>query len=147
MPVSAISRGRDRARLRQAVLPFNGGQLDLKDAVESMDAGTYTVSLGPIETVPSTVQGLLRGSVHWDPPAVTFASFPALAPGIYELTIASPEGDSLGSVAVLVASEADYAARRKSFEAGVQSLPRDLDKVTLDAFLNALLFDIGSPSK
>jgi hypothetical protein len=89
----------------------------------------------------------LRGSVHWEPPEITSAAFPALAPGIYELTMASSEGNSLGRVAVLVASAADYPARRKAFEAGVQSLPRDLDKVTLDAFLNALLFDIGSPSK
>ena len=145
MPVSAISRGREP--LRQAVLAFNDGRLDLKDAVRSIDAGTYTVSLRPIETAPSTTQGTLRGSVHWEPPEITSAAFPALAPGIYELTMASSEGNSLGRVAVLVASAADYPARRKAFEAGVQSLPRDLDKVTLDAFLNALLFDIGSPSK
>ena len=147
MPVSAISRGRSRGRLRQAVLPFNGGQLDLKDAAGSIDAGTYTVSLRPIKTAPSTAQGPLRGSVHWDPPEVTSASFPALAPGIYELTMASSEGDSRVSVAVLVANAADYPARRKSFEAGVQSLPRDLDRVTLEAFLNALLFDVGTGSK
>ena len=59
----------------------------------------------------------------------------------------SPEGESLGSVAVLVANAADYPARRQSFEAGVQSLPRDLDGATLDTFLNALLFDIGSPAQ
>jgi hypothetical protein len=93
------------------------------------------------------VQGLLRGSVHWEPPEGTLASFPALAPGIYELTMASPEGDSLGSVAVLVASEADYPAKRKAFEAGVQSLPRGLDRVTLGVFLNALLFDVGTGSQ
>jgi hypothetical protein len=145
MPVSAISRGREP--LRQAVLAFNGGQLDLKDAVRSINAGTYTVSLRPIETAPSTAQGPLRGSVHWDPPEVTSASFPALAPGIYELTMASSEGDNLGRVAVLVANAADYPARRKSFEAGVQSLPQGLDRVTLDAFLNALLFDAGTSSK
>jgi hypothetical protein len=129
------------------VLAFNGGQLDLKDAVRSINAGTYTVSLRPIETAPSTAQGPLRGSVHWDPPEVTSASFPALAPGIYELTMASSEGDNLGRVAVLVANAADYPARRKSFEAGVQSLPQGLDRVTLDAFLNALLFDAGTSSK
>ncbi len=59
----------------------------------------------------------------------------------------SPEGESLGSVAVLVANAADYPAKRRSFEASVQSLPRDLDRATLDAFLNALLFDVGSPSQ
>jgi hypothetical protein len=61
--------------------------------------------------------------------------------------MASSEGDSRVSVAVLVANAADYPARRKSFEAGVQSLPRDLDRVTLDVFLNALLFDAGTGSK
>jgi hypothetical protein len=61
--------------------------------------------------------------------------------------MASSEGDSVGSVAVLVSSAADYPARRESFEAGVQSLPRDLDRVTLEAFLNALLFDVGTGSK
>jgi hypothetical protein len=147
MPVSVMSRGRYRDPLRQAVLEFNGGQLDLKDADRSFAAGTYIVSLRPIETAPSTAQGLLLGSVHWDPPEVTSASFPALAPGIYELTMASSEGDSRVSVAVLVANAADYPARRKSFEAGVQSLPRDLDRVTLDVFLNALLFDAGTGSK
>jgi hypothetical protein len=146
MPVSAISRGRDRPRLRQAVLEFNRGRLDLKDAARSIDAGAYTVSLRPIETARSA-QGPLRGSVHWDPSAVTSASFPALAPGIYELTMASSEGDSLGSVVVLVANAADYPARSKSFEAGVQSLPPGLDRVTHEAFLNALLFDAGTGSK
>jgi hypothetical protein len=29
----------------------------------------------------------------------------------------------------------------------VQSLPQGLDRVTLDAFLNALLFDAGTSSK
>jgi hypothetical protein len=147
MPVSAISRGRNREPLRQAVLEFNGGRLDLKDAARSLDAGAYTVSLRPIETARSTAQGLVRGSVHWDPPEATFAAFPALAPGIYELTMASSEGDSLGRVAVLVANAADYPARRKSFETGVQSLPQGLDRVTLDALLNALLFDAGTGSK
>ena len=145
MPISAISRGRES--LRQAVLEFHGGQLDLKDAVRSINPGTYTVSLGPIETAPSTTPGPLSGSVHWEPPEVTFAAFPALAPGIYELTLASSEGASLGSVVVLVASEADYPAQRKSFDAGVQSLPKGLDQVTLNAFLNALLFDAGTGSK
>ena len=147
MPVSAISRGRYRESLRQAVLEFNGGRLDLKDAVGSIDPGTYTVSLRPIETAPSAAQGPLSGSVHWQPPEVTFAAFPALAPGIYELTMASSEGASLGSVAVLVASPTDYSARRKSFDAGVESLPKDLDRVALNAFLNALLFDVGTGSK
>jgi hypothetical protein len=147
MPVSAISRGRSREPLRQAVLEFKGGQLDLKDAARSIDAGTYIVSLSPIETAPSTAQGPLRGSVHWDPPEVTSAAFPALAPGIYELSMASSEGVSLGSVAVLVASPTDYAARRKWFDAGVESLPKGLDRVTLNAFLNALLFDAGTGSK
>src|SRR5208283_267073 len=129
------------APLRQAVLAFDGGRLDLEDAVGSIEAGTYSVSLRPIQAAPSTTPGRLSGSVHWDPPAVTSASFPTLAPGIYELTMASPEGESLDSVAVLVASGADYPARRKRFEAGVQSLPKGLDRATLDAFLNALLFD------
>jgi len=145
MPVSAISRGSEH--LRQAVLAFDGSQLDLKDAVRPIDPGTYTVSLRPIETAHSTPPGRVSGSVNWDPPGVTSASFPALSPGIYELAMASSEGDSLGSVAVLVASPADYPAKHKSFEASLQSLPRDLDPVALDAFLNALLFDIGSGSK
>jgi hypothetical protein len=147
MPVSAISRGRDRESFRQAVLEFNGGRLDLKDAVGSINPGTYTVSLRPIETAPSAAQGPLSGSVHWEPPELTFAAFPALAPGIYELTMASSEGDSLGRVAVLVANAADYPAKCKSFEAGVQSLPKDIDRVALNAFLNALLFDVGTGSK
>jgi hypothetical protein len=145
MPISAISRGREP--LRQAVLAVDGGQLDLSDAVRSIEAGTYTVILRPIETAPSTGHEPLKGSVQWDPPAVTVASFPGLAPGIYELAMSSSEGDSLDSVAVLVASSADYPAWRKSFAAGVQSLPHDLDRVTLDAFLNALLFDIRAGSK
>jgi hypothetical protein len=145
MPVSAISRGRESLRL--AVLEFNGGRLDLKDAVWSINPGTYTVSLRPIETASSTTPGPLSGSVHWEPPGDTFAAFPALAPGIYELTMTSPEGASLGSVVVLVASEADYSARRKWFDAGVQSLPRGLDRVTMNALLNALLFDAGTGSK
>jgi hypothetical protein len=61
--------------------------------------------------------------------------------------MASPEGDSLGSVAVLVTSAAEYPTRRKSFDAGVQSLPQGLDRVTRDAFLNALLFDAGNGGK
>jgi hypothetical protein len=89
----------------------------------------------------------LNASVHWEPPDVTFAAFPAVAPGIYELTMASPEGASLGSVAVLVASPTDYSAQRKAFDAGVESLPKGLDRVTLDALLNALLFDVGTDSK
>ena len=145
MPVSAISRGAEP--LRQAVLAFGDGRLELQDAVRPIDAGLYTVSLRPIETVPSTTKGPFKASVHWEPPEVTSASFADLAPGIYELTMTSPEGESLGSVAVLVANAADYPARRQSFEASVQSLPRDLDRETLDAFLNALLFDIGSPTK
>ena len=145
MPVSAISRGREH--LRQAVLEFRGGQLDLKDAVRAMNPGTYTVSLRTIETASSTAQGPLNASVHWEPPDVTFAAFPAVAPGIYELTMASPEGASLGSVAVLVASPTDYSAQRKAFDAGVESLPKGLDRVSLNALLNALLFDVGTDSK
>lgn len=145
MPVSAISRGAEP--LRQAVLEFHDGRLELQDAVRPIDAGLYTVSLRPIETVPSTAKGPFMASVHWEPPEVTSASFADLAPGIYELTMTSPEGESLGSVAVLVANAADYSARHQSFEVGVQSLPRDLDRATLDTFLNALLFDIGSPTK
>jgi len=145
MPVSAISRGSQY--LHQAVLALNSGQLDLKDAIGTIDMGTYTVSLRPIETAGSTALGRLSGSVNWDPPGGTSASFPALAPGIYELSMASSEGDSLGSVAVLLAAPADYPAKRKSFGAGAQALPRDLDRAALDALLNALLFDIGSSAK
>jgi hypothetical protein len=139
MPVSAISRGSEY--LHQAVLTWNDGRLDLKDAVGSIDPGVYSVSLRPIKTADAVAQERLRGSVNWDPPVATLASFPGLAPGIYELSMASSEGDSLGSVAVLVAGVADYPAERKSFDAAVTSLPLGLDPITRDAFLNALLFD------
>jgi hypothetical protein len=145
MPVSAISRGSEH--LRQAVLMFQDGKLDLKDVVRSVDTAALAVSLRPIQTADSAAQGRVRGSLNWDPPAATFASFPPVAPGIYELTMASSEGDSLGSVAVLVVAPADYAAKRRSFEAGVEALPKGLHPLALDAFLNALLFDAGSSLK
>jgi hypothetical protein len=138
MPVSAISRGREQ--LRQAVLEWKGGRLDLTDAVRSIDTGLYVVSLRPIETA---AQERIRGSLHWDPPAATFATFPAVVtPGIYQLTMSSSEGDSIGAVAVLITSAAEYADRRKAFAAAAQSLPQDLDPATLDAFRNALLFKV-----
>jgi len=144
MPVSAISRGGEH--LRQAVLAWNDGRLDLKDAAGWIDPGVYSVSLRPIKTI-DIAQERLRGSVNWDPPMATLASFPSLAAGIYELSMASSEGDSLGSVAVLVAGVADYPAERESFDAAVTSLPQGLDPITRDAFLNALLFDAARVRK
>jgi hypothetical protein len=138
MPVSAISRGSEK--LRQAVLPWDNGRLDLADAVKSIDGGTYTVTLRPVDTAPS--QKRVKATLQWNPPGATVADFPALAPGIYEVSMASAEGDSEGTVAVLVAGAADYPAKRRKFEAGQRALPQNLDAASIDAILNALLFQV-----
>src|ERR1035437_1766283 len=109
MPISAISRGAEG--LRQAVLPLNGDRLDLSPAVKQADPGAYTISLRRLSNGrPSTPNARLKGSAHWDPPAVTAASVPGLLPGLYELTMISAEGVSIGSEPVLVTDSSDYAS-------------------------------------
>ena len=142
MPVSAISRGAEG--LRQAVLPLDGNQLDLSPAVKQADPGEYTLSLRPISgDRTAKPQARVRGSVHWDPPALTAAAVPGLTPGLYELAMNSTEGDSIGSVTVLVASPADYDPAHQTFEEGKQVLatwPQGVDPAAIEAFQSDILF-------
>lgn len=145
MPISAISRGAEG--LRQAVLPLNGDRLDLSPAVKQADPGAYTISLRRLSNGrPSTPKARAKGSVHWDPPAVTTASVPGLLPGLYELTMISAEGVSIGSEPVLVTGSSDYASKRQAFEEGEQLLatwPQGIDPAAIDAFQSAILFNIS----
>lgn len=141
MPVNAISR--DIEVLNPAVLPLRGNQLDLKDAVIQLDQGAYDIVLKPLSKRPNGAR--VSGSVMWDAPQSTSASLPGLVPGVYELTLLSPDGGRIGSETVLLATPEDYDKKLAAYRQARQFLdsqPAGATPAAIHNLLTALLFDL-----
>lgn len=101
----------------EAVLLIEESEVDLSPALQTLPAGTYTVSLEPIEGgAPRSA----RGKVEWQPPKSAKVSFAAVTPGLYRLTAGLEDGDSEGSQTwVVLSPPAHYDADEKKFRAAI----------------------------
>jgi hypothetical protein len=119
LAAETLSRGQsDSKGLVDAVVPLNGQQLELADAVASLAPGSYAIQLDAIRTdadgllhVPDMKpdrEKMLDLAVKAGKPANVPAG--AVTPGLYQLTLfVDPDSDAfVGQCWILVATSADF---------------------------------------
>ena len=142
MPVYAISRGASAQEFQHAVLVLDDGRLEIGPAITDLESGTYALRLRSLE---KSTTGY-TANFTWGPPGSTFAIFPDLKLGVYELIFTSTEGMRLGSTPVLVSVPAEAAAKQSALEDGkriTRAWPRATDPAATYNFLTAFLIDIA----
>ena len=135
----AASRGAD-AELVDAVVPLEGGQIDLRAAFRDMDPGTYYVEWSAVGSV----------SMQGPPVRVSYAKGKAVGAaargvrgGLYKLALVTATGEPGDSDCwVLVAAVAEYAKQAAAYEQAVSEsakLPAEMDSGATQALLRAYL--------
>ena len=115
--IVAAARGLEQEP-QEAVLPLSGAEVDMASAMRALDAGTYTVSLEPVD---STAVGKLNGKLAWSPGKPARLQLPKISPGLYRIVVAVEGGESEGSEAwVLVTPAAHYDANTRDFHQAIE---------------------------
>lgn len=132
---------------QEAVLPLDGSEIDLRAALESLPAATYTWTLELVDgTRPS-----LSGRVSWQPGKPAKVTIPGVTPGLYRLTAAVEGGESEGSQAwVLLSSSAKYPVDAKAFRQAIELTRSWRDQVDASgkrALLRATLRSLADAGK
>ncbi len=142
--VPAVTRS--ESPLRPQVLLLKESRLDLRDAVIHLDPGRYQVQLKPLRPAREQVT-IVTASLSWESPDRTFARVPGLSPGLYELSLAAEDGQSMGRQIVLVSAPEDFAGKSEIFNRTRESLtvpPADANPTATLNMLNALLLELAS---
>jgi len=109
-----LTRGKPTVQESEAVVSLDPEQgVVLPPAPETMPAGRYTISTSSRagQTSPPAVQtGQLTSEGTWRP-------LPWEAPGLYDLSILSSNGERVADVMLLVTTRAQFQSTRETFEA------------------------------
>ena len=104
----AIARG---TTLTDAVLLVQNGQLDLRTALESLDAARYRIVLRNLRRADPAVEL----EYEWQPRDPRPPAVP-VSPGLFELTAITPERAELGPAIVYIADASGYPDARQSLQ-------------------------------
>ena len=104
----AMARG---STLTDAVLPVQNGQLDLRAALESLDGARYRIVLQNLRRDEPPVEF----EYEWQPRDPRPAAV-AVGPGLFQLTVITPERAELGPAVVYIADAAAYPDARQSLQ-------------------------------
>lgn len=141
----AASRGAE-AELADAVVPLQGGQIDLRAAFRNMDPGTYNVKFASVEA--QTFSGSAPRVTYAKGQAVLVQTPTPVRAGLYKLGLVSQSGDPGDSDCwVLVAAAPEYARQAAAFERAVSEstkLPEEMDAGATRALLRAYLESLAS---
>jgi hypothetical protein len=144
----AASRGAE-AELVDAVVPLEGGQIDLRAAFRDMDPGTYYVEFAPTSS-SAAVQG--------PPVRVSYAKGQAVSAaargvrgGLYKLALVTEKGEPGDSDCwILVAAAPEYTKQAAAYgqaESESAKLPAEMDAGATRALLRAYLESLASPGQ
>jgi hypothetical protein len=139
------------ADLRDAVVEFNDGQVNLAPPFKHMNKGTYLLLFQPINgTTASRGQGALKPALFdWDPSAPSPLRVEGLRPGLYDLSLLSVQSEDhqvTGAKAwVLVSDKAHYEKTAAAFQQAAtlteqwgKEAPADAARSFLRAYLESL---------
>lgn len=142
------------ADLRDAVVNFNDGQVNLEPAFKHMKKGTYLLLFQPTDgTKAAREQSALKPALfNWDPSAPLPLRVDELRPGLYNLSLLSAENEDhqvTGAKAwVLVSDNARYEPTAAAFQQGValtkqwgKEAPADASRSFLRAYLDSLALE------
>lgn len=141
------------ADLRDAVVNFNDGQVNLEPAFKHMKKGTYLLLFQPIHGTPeSNEQDALKPApFNWVPGAPLLLRVDGLRPGLYELSLRSVQSEDQLTAAkawVLVADNVRYEKIAAAFEQGTtltqqwgKEAPADAAHSFLRAYLDSLTLE------
>jgi hypothetical protein len=142
----AASRGAE-AELADAVVPLEGGEIDLRAAFRDMDSGAYSVKFAPIGA--PIILGPASRVTYAKGQATRLEAPPAVRAGLYKVGLVSQTGEPGDSDCwVLVAAPPEYARQARAFEKAVSEstkLPEEMDAGATRALLRAYLESLGSP--
>lgn len=111
-----IARGET---INESVLAYRGGSLDLAPAIRSLDKARYRIVLRNLRESAAPVEF----PFEWQPRSPTPANV-TITPGLYEMTVITPEEGMLGPSAVLIANAASYAESSQKFDQALASVER-----------------------
>jgi hypothetical protein len=144
----AASRGAE-AELADAVVPLQGGQIDLRAVFRNMDPGTYNVKFASVEA--QTLSGPAPQVTYAKGQAVLLQTPAEVRAGLYKLSLVSQSGEPGDSDCwVLVATPPEYARQSAAFERAVSEsakLPGEMDAGATRALLRAYLESLASPKQ
>ena len=138
------------AGLRDAVVDFNNGQLNLSPAFKQMKKGRYLLLFEPIGKTKASVEKAASEPIpfDWDPSAPQILSVDGLRPGLYQLSrrgVQSEDHLPVGTDAwVLVSDHARYEGTATTFQDAVilteqwKEAPADAARSFLRAYLDFL---------
>jgi hypothetical protein len=142
------------ADLRDAVVEFKDGQVNLTAVFKQMKKRTYLLLFQPTDgTTASRQQGALKPALFdWDPDAPSPLRVDGLRPGLYDLSLLSAESENhqiTGAKAwVLVSDNARYEQTATAFQQGValteqwgKGAPSDAARSFLRAYLDSLALE------
>jgi hypothetical protein len=137
--VTPVSRGME-SELKDAVVQFRDGKVDLTPAFSDLDSGSYKVRIEPLKGGSAAA---MNAVVTWQEGGSAIAAIPGMTPGLYRVSRADGDGNSPAHEAwVLVCSLGDFANKSADYAAAADATrkwPSEVDARAPQAVLRAYL--------
>ena len=137
--VTPVSRGME-SELRDAVVQFRDGKVDLTPTFSDLDSGSYKIRIEPLKGGSA---GAMNAVVAWQEGGSAIAAIPGMSSGLYRMSRADGDATSPAHEAwVLVCPPGDFANKSADYAAAVDATrkwPSEVDARAPQAVLRAYL--------